>query len=327
MITDIVIGLQHGDEGKGKVTHHLLKSGRYTHCIRFNGGCNAGHTIYHHGKKFVTHHIPAGVFFGVKSIIGPGCVLNIGKFLEEVEYLKKNGIDTSSVRIAKNTHVITESHVREDARDDHIGTTKTGNGPAYRAKYGRRGIRAEDVHELRSFVVDMHDELYKGEREAVILMEGAQGFWLDVDWGDYPYVTSSHTGTAAALLNGIDPRSVRDVWGVIKMYETYVGKKIFQPDSPVFDEIQRTGQEFGATTGRVRQCNWLDCEQLTQAIRMNGVNKLVVNKVDVLREVGVWGIRNPYVILGSEEEMKTAISNTCPASVKEIFYSESPKFI
>ena len=140
-------------------------------------------------------------------------------------------------------------------------------------------------------------------------------------------MTSSHTGTAAALLTGVDPRSLRDVWGVAKVYETYVGKKIFQPDDPLFDDIQKAGQEFGATTGRVRQCNRLNCEQLTYAIRTNGVNKLVVNKMDVLREVGAWGIRKPYARLGSEDEMMAAINNCCAGMVDEIFYSDSPEFI
>ncbi len=128
MITDIVIGLQHGDEGKGKVTHHLLKNGEYTHCIRFNGGCNAGHTIYHKGQKFVTHHIPAGVFFGVKSIIGPGCVLNVSKLLKEMYELTEAGINIARVlKIAHNTHIITNEHVNEDSKDETIGTTKSGN--------------------------------------------------------------------------------------------------------------------------------------------------------------------------------------------------------
>jgi adenylosuccinate synthase len=116
---------------------------------------------------------------------------------------------------------------------------------------------------------------------------------LDPDWGDYPYVTSSHCGVAAALLNGVNPRSLRNVWGVAKIYETYVGKKHFQPKNPVFNQIQQIGSEYGATTGRVRQCNWLDWSQLEQAILMNGVNKLIFNKMDVLREVGRWQINNP----------------------------------
>ena len=204
MITDIVIGLQHGDEGKGKVAHHLLKSGEYTHCIRFNGGCNAGHTIYHEGTKFVTHHIPAGVFFGIPSIIGPGCVLNVNQLLKEMYELTESGINLAhTLKIASNVHIITKDHVDEDSKDEIIGTTKSGNGPAYRDKYARCGIRASDIGFLKPFLIDVYEELHNNEVSPIILMEGAQGFWLDPDWGDYPYVTSSHCGVAAALLNGI----------------------------------------------------------------------------------------------------------------------------
>jgi adenylosuccinate synthase len=239
LITDIVIGLQHGDEGKGKVTHHLLKNGGYTHCVRFNGGCNAGHTIFHNGKKFVTHHIPAGVFFGVTSVIGNGCVVDPTKLQEEIDYLESHGINVrDNLRIANNAHVITPFHKAEDRAEEKIGTTRTGNGPAYRDKYGRTGIRACDIPDLQPFLVNIYEEL---AGDTVVLMEGAQGFWLDPDWGDYPYVTSSHTGTAAAIQNGISPRSIRNVWGIIKAYETYVGARKFQPDDEIFDLIQFAG--------------------------------------------------------------------------------------
>ena len=328
MITDIVMGLQHGDEGKGKVTHHLLKSGEYTHCIRFNGGCNAGHTIYHEGEKFVTHHIPAGVFFGIPSIIGPGCVLNVNKLFKEIVELSDRGIDLARIlKIASNVHIITEEHVTEDSKDEIIGTTKSGNGPAYRDKYARRGIRATDIDFLRPFLIDVYEELHNQETPPVILMEGAQGFWLDPDWGDYPYVTSSHCGVAAALLNGVDPRSLRNVWGVAKIYETYVGKKQFQPPGRVYEAIQVAGEEFGATTGRVRQCNWLNFKQLEQAIRMNGVNKLIFNKMDVLRKVNQWGITTPTLYFGGEEEIKEFLKKNLPNTVEEFYFSDSPEFV
>ena len=166
MIADVVVDLQYGDCGKGKVTHHLLKSGEYTHCIRYNGGCNAGHTIFHQGSKFVTHHIPAGVFFGVKSIIGPGCVVNLEQFFKELHDLQEAGIETAGmVFIASNAHIITEEHLREDRGDVKIGTTKRGNGPAYRDKYGRTGVRACDVPDLERYVVDVYDELYNRRRK------------------------------------------------------------------------------------------------------------------------------------------------------------------
>ena len=164
MIADIVIGLSYGDEGKGKVTHHLLKSGEYTHCLRFNGGCNAGHTIYHNGQKFVTHHIPAGVFFGVKSIIGPGCVVNLEQFYKEIAMLEEAGIAVKgSIYIANNAHIITDAHLEEDGLDSAIGTTKRGNGPAYRDKYNRKGLRAQEVPELQasSYLIDVYREFYE----------------------------------------------------------------------------------------------------------------------------------------------------------------------
>jgi adenylosuccinate synthase len=328
LITDIVIGLQHGDEGKGKVTHHLLKSGEYTHCIRFNGGCNAGHTIYHDGTKFVTHHIPAGVFFGIPSIIGPGCVLNVNKLLSEMTKLADAGIELAhTLKIANNVHIITEEHIKEDSLDEKIGTTKSGNGPAYRDKYGRNGMRAIDIPFLKPFLIDVYEELHNCKNEPVILMEGAQGFWLDPDWGDYPYVTSSHCGVAAGLLNGVDPRSLRNVWGVAKIYETYVGAKQFQPPNQIFNKIQEAGQEFGATTGRVRQCNWLDFKKLEQAIRMNGANMLIFNKMDVLREIDQWAIKNPHLYFDGEQEIKDFLQSNLPRTVEKIYFSDSPEFI
>jgi len=283
MIADIVVGLQHGDEAKGKVTHHLCKEGDYTHVIRFNGGGNAGHTIYHNGKKFVTHYIPAGVFYGIKSIIGAGCVLNVSHFFKELEELRRAGIDTSLVKIAKNCHIITRDHLSEDEEDQKIGTTKRGTGPAYRNKYNRTGIRASDALELKPLLVDLYDELHNNP-DAKVLCEGAQGFELDIDWGDYPYVTSSHCTSASALLNGIPPSAVRNVWGVGKVYDTYVGAKAFEPKKEIFQKLRDIGEEYGATTGRPRQCNWLNIENLMRSINVNGVTHLVLNKTDVLEQ-------------------------------------------
>ncbi len=290
MVTvDVIVGIQHGDEGKGKVTHSLLSDGDYTHCIRYNGGCNAGHTIYHDGQKFVTHHIPAGVFFGVKSIIGPGCVVDINKFLNEINMLRKAGIDVEDkVFIAKNAHIITEKHLWADSGEVSIGTTRTGNGPCYKEKYSRVGLRAEDNKILQPFLIDMYEEFYFHHPDAIVLCEGAQGFSLDIDWGGYPYVTSSHCTTAGALLNGFPPQSIRKVYGVAKAYETYVGARQFQPPGRVFELIQHAGAEFGATTGRPRQCNWINLFDLQRAIHMNGVTDLIVNKVDILEEVDHW---------------------------------------
>lgn len=287
MIADVIVDLQYGDCGKGKITHYLCSTGKYTHVVRYNGGCNAGHTIYHKGKKFVTHHIPAGVFFGIKSIIGPGCVVNPEQFFKEIKELEDGGLQVRNlVKIATNTHIITRSHLSDDSGDTTIGTTKRGNGPAYSDKYARTGVRAESVPELQEFLVDFLEEMH--QEGTIALFEGAQGFGLDIDWGDYPYVTSSHCTVAGAMLNGVPPRAIRNVWGVAKAYETYVGTKKFQGEDPIFDEICDVGEEYGATTGRKRQVNWMDWNLIDTAIKVNGVTHLVVNKMDVLREVGCW---------------------------------------
>lgn len=286
---DVVIDLAHGDSGKGKVSHALLAKRDYTHCLRFNGGGNAGHTIYHEGKKFVTHLIPSGVFHGIRSVIGPGCVARTSKLLEEVKYLEDNLGKKINVGIANNVHLVTEEHLTEDSSDIRIGTTKTGNGPAYSAKYSRKGVRASTDPLLQNYLTDMYSEFYE-DKPVRILAEGAQSFNLDIDWGDYPYVTSSHCGIGGLLNNGFNHKHVRNVYGVVKAYDTYVGAKQFQPAGDVFNRIQEVGQEFGATTGRRRQVNWLNWNIIERGIRMNGVNTLIVNKGDVLDQIGSWGI-------------------------------------
>jgi len=293
MIADVVVGLQFGDEGKGKVTHQLVRNGNYTHVVRFNGGCNAGHTIYHEGKKFVTHHIPAGVFYGVRSVIGPGCVVSPKQLMKEIDELESEGIQVKSLlKIAANAHVITDFHIAEDKKDEEIGTTKTGNGPAYRDKYARKGVMAVEIPEFDDFIVDMYTELYNNPEfdNIEILCEGAQGFGLDIDWGEYPYVTSSHCTTAGVIANGISHNSIRDVWGVAKVYETYVGAKDFEDDDPIFATIREVGDEKGATTGRPRQISWMQTDLLHRSIKVNGANKVVFNKADILDEVGTWCI-------------------------------------
>jgi adenylosuccinate synthase len=324
MIADVVVDLQYGDCGKGKVTNYLLETGDYTHCIRYNGGCNAGHTIYHNGEKIITHHIPAGVLHGIKSIIGPGCVVHPEQFFSEIRELEEAGIPARRfVRIARNTHVITRDHVREDGRENSIGTTKRGNGPAYRDKYARNGVRAEDVEALQEFLVDLYEELHNDDKEVEILFEGAQGFGLDVDWGDYPFVTSSHCTTASAFLNGVPPRSLRNVYGVAKMYETYVGAKKFQPKEAIFDAIREAGEEYGATTARPRQCNWMNLNLLQKASRINGVTNLIINKVDVLEEVNEYRLILDQKIIDFENssEMKDFIVQNVDDEIEVVFSS------
>jgi adenylosuccinate synthase len=253
---DVVIDLQFGDCGKGKVVHCLAAERAYTHVMRFNGGSNAGHTIYHKGKKFVTHLVPAGVFHGVRSVVAGGCVVDVDKLLQEIRGLEKLGIPASElVRVAANAHIATRKHVAEEENEQKIGTTRTGNGPAYRDKHARTGRRAHDDSRLSHLLTDPYLELWGSDEGSYVLMEGAQGFGLDVDWGDYPYVSSSNCTVAGAVNAGIPPQNVMEIVGVAKPYVTYVGTKKFSGDHPGLTEIQRVGQEFGATTGRPRQCN------------------------------------------------------------------------
>ena len=329
---DIVVDLQYGDTGKGKITHFLCTKKKYTHVLRYNGGGNAGHTIFHHGKKFVTHQIPAGVFWGIRSVIGNGCVVDPVQFLKEIKELNEGGVKTKgTIFIAKNAHVITEAHKHEDNKDKKIGTTKRGNGPAYRDKYGRVGIRAGDVPALRPYCIDLYEEFF-GKKNVRILGEGAQGFGLDIDWGDYPFVTSSHCMVGGATLNAIPPSAIKEVWGVSKIYETYVGLKKFEPKDPVFAKIREAGEEYGATTGRPRQVNWLDVSIVERAVRMNGVTHLVFNKVDVLREVGQWAIldKGKRRHFKSEREMKAFLVKRFRAigiPRSRLFFSESKSVI
>lgn len=333
MKADVIVDLQYGDCGKGKVAHHLARTRNYTHVLRYNGGCNAGHTIYHNGKKFITHHVPCGVFFGIKSIIGSGCVVNPQQLLKEIRELEEGGVDTKGlIFVAKNAHVITQDHLDEEDAEKKIGTTKRGNGPAYRDKYARTGIRAKDCAELEPFLIDLLPEL--NQPENYVLCEGAQGFGLDIDWGDYPFVTSSHCTTAGALLNGIPPKSLNEVWGVMKCYETYVGAKKFELNNPIFSKIRTIGKEYGATTGRPRQVSWTDMNLISNAILVNGVTHVVINKMDVLKEVGTWNVfdQNGQVNILSDQEgfqnyFLNFLKEEFPTEGINTHFSSSPEMI
>lgn len=340
---DVVQCLRYGDSGKGCVSYDLARSYEFSHVMRFHGGGNAGHTIMHKGNKFVTHLIPAGVFHGKPSIVGSGCVINVNKFFEEMEklrvFLPEHDV-YSLVKIANNCHIVTEENIKQDAEDKTIGTTKSGNGPCYRDKYDRKGVRAEDVPSLHNFIIDPYRYFYDTNNKIQLLCEGAQGFYLDIDHGDYPYVTSSHCGIGSVLLNGFNPKQIRNVYGLVKAYDTYVGAKKFQPtyndgcsvdswergDPKIFEDIQRVGQEIGATTGRKRQVNWLDLEETKKAILMNGVNILVVKKYDVLVELDKFGLitENGVVRYETFEDFKEQIENYFSPYVEEIIFSNNP---
>lgn len=285
---DIVIDLQAGDTGKGKVAHHLAQNTKYDYVMRFNGGANAGHTIFVNGQKVVTHQVPVGIFHNIPSIIGPGCVVNYPKLLEELAMLKDLGF-TAPVFVDKRTHMTTDSHIAEDSTDTKIGTTKQGIGPTYRDKASRVGLRYGDSGHPNS--IDTYAVLYETQKPLAILCEGAQGFQIDIDWGDYPYVTSSSCTVAAVAQNGVAPRYWRNVFGTMKAYETYSGFKThYTEDSPVFSRIQELGGEFGATTGRKRQVRWLHLDEVLQAMYINNVTDLIISKIDILDQVGKYGV-------------------------------------
>ena len=328
---DVVIGLEYGDEAKSKVTNSLLKTKNYTHCLRFSGSHNAGHTSYQSGKKMITHVIPTGIFHNVKSIIGPGCVCSPRLLSEEILDLEEAGIIVEGkLFVDKRTNIITGAHLAEDSTDTKIGTTKKGNGPAYRDKYDRKGMRFEGIgwQEKKYKIIDVYEEFHSSKESINILCEGAQGFGLDIDWGDYPYVTSSHCTTASALLNGIPPQSLRRVFGVCKAYTTYVGAKKFQPAGDIFNTLREVGQEYGATTGRARQVNFLNLDFLVKSARINGTTDIIVNKMDVLQQINQWKVivDNEVLDLDDEKSFKDYITYKLNSNVQTIRNHNSIKF-
>ena len=279
---DIIVGLAWGDEGKGKISSALAKD--YDMVCRWNGGPNAGHTVYINDTKYKTHLIPSGVFHGKPSIIGPNCVINVDKFYEEISYLDKNGFDTSLVKIHPNAHIITQDHISYDVNvlKPKLGTTGQGIAPCYADKAVRTGLQVKNYLN-KNFIWDCN-------LSGKILCEGAQSIWLDINWGDYPYVTSSETFPHNACSLGFSPKKIRDIIGVAKIYDTKSGvDPLFPPtlwEDEVLNKIIEIGGEMGTTTGRKRLVNWLNLKKLVEAINLSGVTKLIINKCDVLEEVG-----------------------------------------
>lgn len=333
---DVIVDLQAGDTGKGKVAHALANE--YDLVVRYNGGANAGHTVYHNGQKIVTHQVPIGVLFGIPSVIGLGCVVNIPKLIEEIRELKSQGIYTDGlVMVDKRAHIVTEHHIQEDSLDLKIGTTRQGIGPTYRDKYARKGTRIGDIDTkiYTDFkVVDIYDILHVNRAPRRILCEGAQGFQIDIDWGDYPYVTSSHCTVGSVLLNGIPPQKLRKVIGVMKAYETYSGfKNTFQDENDVdLQRIQELGGEFGATTGRKRKVRWLDLDGVIKAININGVNELIINKLDIMDTAGVFKLVRDGKLkeFDNIDKFKSEVEvtiNLHTTSVRRIIWSMTPNGI
>jgi adenylosuccinate synthase len=336
--SDVVFGLQYGDEGKGKITKYIQENPpeneSYTHVVRWNGGPNAGHTVFIEGKKFVTHHIPFPYNKETISIIGPGCVINPETFLKEVDEVVSMGVDRDRIKVAYNAHLITHAHLSKDGKDTAIGTTKRGIGPCYSDKALRGNyLRAETYPDLDEFVCDPTELL--NQKNNKILFEGAQGFYLDVDHGDYPYVTSSSVLPCSAFTAGVTPRSLRHITGVCKAYETYVGSKNFEmarnytdEDFSNFEKIRNMGEEFGATTGRPRKIRYLDLDELLTAIVVSGTSTVVMNKIDILSRLNLFKLHceNMLVEFKTLNDFKGFISEFLhkKTNIKKIVYSGNP---
>ena len=322
---DVVFGLCWGDEGKGKIINAICD--QYDMVCRWNGGPNAGHTIYLNNKKYKTHIIPSGVFRNKKSIIGPNCVINLEKFYQEIEYLKNQGFDTSLIKVSPKTHLITENHVSYDLRHlkDRLGTTGQGIAPAYADKMLRIGKLAKD-HLDKKY---LWDEVLEGK----ILCEGAQSFWLDINYGNYPYVTSSETLPYSCCSLGFSPTKIKNIIGVAKIYDTKSGVDPAFPNdlwnNPILNSIIELGEEYGSTTGRKRLVNWLNLDKLIYAINKSGINKIIFNKCDILQKVKIYKIQYSEKIIefSSMKEMKFFINSKIKRIVKNIIYSGDKSYI
>lgn len=356
MKADVLLGLQWGDEGKGKIVDVLTP--RYDAVARFQGGPNAGHTLEFDGKKFVLRSIPSGVFQkGTTNIIGNGVVLDPVLFAEEARALEKDGgVDLRAVlRLSRKAHLILPTHRLLDAASEkskgksRIGTTGKGIGPTYTDKTGRNGLRLGDIESgftakyesLKSIhlerlarmgaEVDMpklaeaekswfealeyirtyeriDSEYYVNEvlaKGGNVLCEGAQGTLLDVDFGSYPFVTSSNTTCAGACAGlGVAPNRIGEVFGIFKAYCTRVGSGPFPTElhDATGRELRDRGHEYGAVTGRERRCGWLDLVALRYSVMLNGVTQLIMMKSDVLDTFDNVKVCTSYVVNGERTD-------------------------
>jgi adenylosuccinate synthase len=331
---DVVVGLAWGDEAKGKITSALAATGQYDAVARWAGGNNAGHTVYVNGEKYKTHLVPSGVFHGMLSIVGPGCVLHPEEFEKELAYLAGHGFDTSLVKVSPNCHIVQDEHIEFDKQNlaKKLGTTSKGIAPSYAAKAARTGLLAKDYYEGS-------DILWDGQLSGVLLCEGAQGAWLDIDHGNYPYVTSSITLAYGACSIGFAPQLIKSIWGAAKIYDTRSGEDPIFPasllDDPMLSKVGEIGAEYGVTTGRRRKVNWLDVDMLIKSINLTGCTHVVVSKCDVLEEAGVYrmycrGIQNELSEFESITDMtgvlETLLRKNC-SLLKRVIFSSSPENI
>ncbi|TXK75033.1 adenylosuccinate synthase [Mesonia sp. K4-1] len=353
MAVDLLLGLQWGDEGKGKIVDVLTKN--YDIIARFQGGPNAGHTLEFDGIKHVLHTIPSGIFHDKAiNLVGNGVVIDPVIFKKELDNLEKFNIDfVSKLLISRKAHIILPTHRLLDAASEtakgkaKIGSTLKGIGPTYMDKTGRNGLRIGDLElsdwkdKYRSLAnkhesmisyynvdiqysleelekeffeavealkkltfIDSEDYLHKAQQGGqTILAEGAQGSLLDIDFGTYPFVTSSNTTAAGACTGlGVAPNQINEVYGIFKAYTTRVGSGPFPTE--LFDEdgarMAKVGNEFGATTGRPRRCGWLDLVALKYTVQINGVTQLMMMKGDVLSGFDTLKVCTKYNYKGKE---------------------------
>ncbi len=352
-MVDVILGLQWGDEGKGKIVDYFAP--QYDVIARFQGGPNAGHTLYVNGKKIVLHQIPSGIFHqNTVNIIGNGVVLDPVTLKRECDAVAAFGIDVKkNLFISQRTNLIVPTHRALDKASElakgesKIGSTLKGIGPAYMDKTGRNALRVGDLDD-KSFITNyiklrlkhqklldnfnfnedisaweeeffeaieflrslnvvngeyfINDKISKGKK---VLAEGAQGTMLDIDFGTFPFVTSSSTISAGVCTGlGIAPQKIKDVLGVTKAYCTRVGGGPFptELDDSTGEELRKIGNEFGATTGRPRRCGWIDLVALKYTCMINGVTQVVMTKADVLDSFTELNVCSSYNINGVEKE-------------------------
>ena len=350
-MVDVILGLQWGDEGKGKIVDYFAKD--YDVIARFQGGPNAGHTLYVDGNKIVLHQIPSGIFHTDKvNLIGNGVVLDAITLKRECENVAAFGVDyKKNLFISERAHLILPTHRALDKAselskgNEKIGSTLKGIGPAYMDKTGRNGLRVgnlldksfttdyiklrmkhqrlldnfnfqEDISAweeeffeamefLREFKIVngeyfINEKIQKGQR---VLAEGAQGSMLDVDFGTFPFVTSSNTISAGVCTGlGIAPQKIKEVFGISKAYCTRVGSGPFPTElnNETGEQLRKTGNEFGSTTGRPRRCGWIDLVALQFACMINGVTQIIMTKADILDELAELKVCNSYKINDKE---------------------------
>lgn len=354
MATYVVVGLQFGDEGKGKITDVLSSKSDYV--VRYQGGDNAGHTVYAGNDKFVLQLLPSGVLqCKGKCFLANGVVVNPKSFLREIEQMEKRGLSTSHVFISRRAHVIMPYHILMDTyREEElegttkIGTTKKGIGPCYEDKvsrvgirmidllnpqilaqkldanlkvknsifekyYGKPGLSVSDIYDeyielgqkLKDRIVDTELEINEAIKAGKnVLFEGAQALMLDIDFGTYPYVTSSSPSTGGVCTGaGVPPTALQNLIGVAKAYCTRVGNGPFitELNDELGEKMRAIGGEFGAVTGRPRRTGWLDLVALKHACMINGINNLVITKLDVLTGLGNVKVATHYI---TEDQQK-----------------------